>query len=146
MRAGYYDDNRFFRVLDGFVAQFGMHGDPAVYEAWDRAELVDDPDGEMNTRGRITFAHGGADTRTTQLFINLADNLRLDTMGFPPFGEVVDGMDVVMSLHSGYGEGAPRGAGPDQGSIGAEGNEYLAREFPDLDYITSARVIAERDS
>ncbi len=97
----------------------------------------------MNTRGRLTFAHAGPGTRTTQLFINLADNLNLDTMGFPPFGEIVDGFAVVQSLHSGYGDGPPYGAGPDQGRIGQEGNAYLEREFPLLDYVETARVVGE---
>ncbi len=144
VQAGYYNGNRFFRVLDGFVAQFGMHGDPAINEAWDMASIPDDPTGEMNTRGRLTFAHGGPATRTTQLFINLGDNLGLDNRGFPPFGEVIEGMSVVNSLYSGYGEGAPDGRGPSQGRIGAEGNAYLEREFPMLDYVESARVVAER--
>lgn len=144
VRNGYYDGNRFFRVVDGFVAQFGMHGDPAVNEAWDMATISDDPDAEMNTRGRITFAHGGPDTRTTQLFINLGDNLNLDTMGFPPFGEVVEGMEVVTSLYAGYGDGAPYGNGPDQMRIGQDGNEYLDREFPLLDAIETARIVGER--
>jgi len=144
VRAGYYDNNRFFRVVDGFVAQFGMNGDPAVNEAWDRAGIPDDPMGEMNTRGRLTFAHGGPGTRTTQLFISLGDNLNLDNQGFPPFGEVIEGMDVVDSFHTGYGDGPPYGVGPNQGRIGEEGTPYLEREFPLLDYIESARVVAER--
>ena len=144
VRNGYYDGNRFFRVVDGFVAQFGMNGDPAVNEAWDMAAIPDDPDNEMNTRGRITFAHGGPETRTTQLFINLGDNLNLDTMGFPPFGEVVEGMEVVESLHADYGDGPPYGMGPDQGRIGQDGNDYLDREYPLLDAIESATIVAER--
>jgi peptidyl-prolyl cis-trans isomerase A (cyclophilin A) len=144
VQTGYYNNNRFFRVVDGFVVQFGMNGVPAINEAWDLAMIEDDPAGEMNTRGRLTFAHGGPGTRTTQLFINLGDNLRLDTMGFPPFGEVIEGMDVVDSLHSAYGDGPPRGTGPDQGRIGTEGNAYFDREYPLLDYVDSASVIAER--
>lgn len=144
VQVGYYNGNHFFRVVDGFIAQFGMNGDPAVNEAWDDAGIPDDPMGEMNTRGRLTFAHGGPGTRTTQLFISLGDNLFLDNQGFPPFGEVIDGMDVVDSLHTGYGDGPPRGPGPDQGRIGAEGTAYLEREFPLLDYVESARVVAER--
>ena len=144
VRTGYYDGNKFFRVVDGFVAQFGMNGDPAVNEAWDMASIPDDPMGEMNTRGRLTFAHGGPNTRTTQLFINLQDNLNLDNMGFPPFGEIIEGMGVVESFYSGYGDGPPYGSGPDQTSIGSEGTAYLEREYPMLDYIESATVIAER--
>ncbi len=145
VQVGYYNNNRFFRVLDGFVAQFGMNGDPAVNEAWDRALIPDDPMGEMNTRGRLTFATGGPNSRTTQLFINLGDNLNLDNMGFSPFGEVIEGMSVIDSLYSDYGEGAESGGqGPSQGRIGAEGEAYLARDFPLLDYVESARVVAER--
>jgi peptidyl-prolyl cis-trans isomerase A (cyclophilin A) len=144
VQTGYYNENRFFRVVDGFVVQFGMNGVPAINEAWDTASIEDDPMGEMNTRGRLTFAHGGPGTRTTQLFINLGDNLNLDNMGFPPFGEIIEGMDVVDSLHSGYGDGPPYGTGPDQGRIGAEGNAYFDREYPLLDYVVSATVIAER--
>lgn len=143
VQVGYYNNNRFFRVVDGFVAQFGMNGDPAINEAWDGALISDDPMGEMNTRGRLTFATGGPNSRTTQLFINLGDNLNLDNMGFPPFGEVIEGMSVVDSLHMGYGDGPP-GPGPDQGRIGEQGEAYLAREYPLLDYIESARVVAER--
>jgi peptidyl-prolyl cis-trans isomerase A (cyclophilin A) len=144
VQVGYYNDNHFFRVVDGFIAQFGMNGDPAVNEAWDDAGIPDDPMGEMNTRGRLTFAHAGPGTRTTQLFISLGDNLFLDNQGFPPFGEVLDGMDVADSLHTGYGDAPPRGLGPDQGRIGVEGRAYLEREFPLLDYVESARVVAER--
>lgn len=144
VQVGYYDNNSFFRVVDGFVAQFGMNGDPAINEAWDRASIPDDPMGEMNTRGRLTFAHGGPDTRTTQLFINLGDNLNLDNMGFPPFGEIIEGMGVVDSFYRGYGEGSPRGTGPDQGLIGEEGTAYLERQYPLLDHIASARVVGER--
>lgn len=144
VRHGFYDGTRFFRVLDGFVAQFGISGDPARSAVWREATMPDDPQVEMNTRGRITYAHGGPDTRTTQLFINLGDNLNLDAMGFPPFGEVVDGFGVVQSLYGGYGEGAPSGNGPDQGRVQMEGNRYLEREFDRLDYIRSVRVVAER--
>jgi len=138
VQAGYYGENRFFRVLEGFIVQFGMNGDPAVNEAWDTAAIADDPMGEMNTRGRLTFATSGANSRTTQLFINLGDNLNLDNQGFTPFGEVIEGMDVVDSLHSGYGQT------PDQGMIGAQGTPYLEREFPLLDYVEVAVVVAER--
>jgi peptidyl-prolyl cis-trans isomerase A (cyclophilin A) len=144
VRTGYYDGNTVFRVVDGFVAQFGMHGDPAINEAWDMASISDDPMGEMNTRGRLTFAHGGPNTRTTQLFINLGDNLNLDNMGFPPFGEVIDGMDVIDSFYTGYGDGPPYGSGPDQGRIGAEGTAYFDREYPLLDRIVSTRIVSER--
>ena len=142
IEAGFYDGVRFFRVLDGFVAQFGIHGDPAIQARWRGANIVDDPVVEGNTRGRVTFAMGGPNTRSTQLFINYADNSQLDGMGFPALGEVVEGMDVVDRLYSGYGEGPPRNpAGPNQGLIQQRGNEYLNAEFPELDYIESAEII-----
>lgn len=142
VKSGYYDGTRFFRVISGFMAQFGIHGDPRVSAAWRTARIPDDPVREHNTRGAVTFATAGPGTRTTQLFINYADNSRLDGMGFAPFGRVVDGMDVVDRLYAGYGEGAPGGRGPDQGRIAAEGNAYLEREFPELDQIRRATVIA----
>lgn len=140
VRHGFYDGVRFFRVLDGFVAQFGIHGDPEVSGAWREATLPDDPVVESNERGRVTFATAGPNTRTTQLFINLGDNRALDRQGFAPFGQVVEGMDVVERLYSGYGEGAPRGRGPDQGRIFAEGNEYLESRFPELDHVLRAAI------
>ncbi|MBI2899010.1 MAG: peptidylprolyl isomerase [Planctomycetes bacterium] len=141
VKNGYYDGCRFFRVLSGFVAQFGIHGDPKISAAWRAAAIKDDPVKSSNKRGTICYATGGADTRTTQIFINFGDNSRLDGMGFAAFGEVVEGMEVVEALYSGYGEGAPRGRGPDQGRIQTEGNEYLEREFPKLDHVKTARVV-----
>lgn len=142
VRGGYYDDARFFRVIRGFMCQFGIHADPAVSALWKDATIPDDPVLETNTRGRITFATAGPNTRTTQLFINYGNgNARLDRMGFAPFGEVTEGMDVVDKLHSGYGEGAPRGAGPDQGRIQAEGNAYLNADFPKLDSLRKAELL-----
>lgn len=142
VRHGFFDGARFFRVLEGFVAQFGIHGDPAVQSRWRQARIPDDPVVESNTRGRLTFATAGAGTRTTQMFINLEDNSLLDARGFAPIGEVVEGMDVVESLYSGYGESPPRGTGPDQSRIQMEGNEYLNEGFPDLDYIERAEIIS----
>lgn len=138
---GFYDDTRFFRVVSGFMAQFGIHGDPKVSEVWKPAMIEDDPVKATNTRGMVSFAMRGPATRTTQLFINYVDNIRLDPMGFAPIGQVVEGMDVVDALYSGYGEGAPRGRGPDQGRMQSEGNSYLAAEFPELDYVKSARIV-----
>jgi len=138
----YYDDVRFFRVLSGFMAQFGMSGDPAQTAVWSSRTIQDDPVVQSNTRGKVTFAKTGApNSRSTQLFINTADNAGLDAQGFAPIGEVVEGMSVVDALYSGYGEGAPRGAGPDQGQVRTEGNAYLQREFPKLDFIKTARVV-----
>jgi len=140
--SGYYDGVRFFRVIDGFMAQFGMHGDPAVTAAWRSAPIQDDPVMASNMRGTVTFAMTGQpNSRTTQIFINFGDNVQLDGMGFAPFGQVVDGMDVVDALYSGYGEGAPNGAGPSQGQIQAEGNRYLEAEFPQLDHVIRATIV-----
>jgi peptidyl-prolyl cis-trans isomerase A (cyclophilin A) len=141
VKNGFYNDVRFFRVISGFMAQFGMHGTPAVQQAWQTARLKDDPVKQGSNRGYVVFAHAGPNTRTTQLFINFRDNRSsLDSQGFAAFGQVVSGMDVVDKLHAGYGDGAPRGKGPDQGRIAQEGNAYLAKEFPNLDYIKSATI------
>lgn len=142
VRNGFFDGARFFRVLEGFVAQFGINGDPAIQSHWRTARIPDDPVVESNTRGRLTYAMGGPNTRSTQLFINYGDNSRLDSQLFAPIGEVVEGMDVVESLYSGYGEGPPGGAGPDQSRIQMQGNEYLNEEFPRLDYIERAEIIS----
>jgi peptidyl-prolyl cis-trans isomerase A (cyclophilin A) len=124
------------------MVQFGIHGSPQVSAKWRDANIPDDPAaGQSNKRGAITFATAGPNTRTTQLFINYADNASLDGMGFTPFGQVVDGMSVVDSLYKGYGEGAPQGRGPDQGRIQSEGNAYLKQDFPQLDYIKAARLV-----
>ena len=139
----YYDGIRFFRVINGFMAQFGMAGDPAVERAWKDLNLRDEPVTHSNKRGTLTFADAGPDTRSTQLFINFADNGPLDRSGFTPVGEVTNGMGAVDSLYDGYGEGAPAGHGPDQGRITQEGNAYLAREFPKLDFIVTAHVSQE---
>jgi len=144
VRSGYYDGVRFFRVLPGFVAQFGASGDPRVAKVWDVRTIRDDPVKQTNRRGTVTFATAGPNTRTTQLFVNLGGNSRLDRLGFAPLGRVVDGMTrVVDSLYAGYGEGAPRGKGPNQDRIAAEGTAYLAREFPRLDWIRKAEVVKE---
>jgi peptidyl-prolyl cis-trans isomerase A (cyclophilin A) len=140
--AGFYDGVRFFRVLKGFVAQFGIHGDPATNARWRQKTFPDDPVKASNARGTLTFATSGPDSRTTQLFVNLANNERLDGMGFAAFGKVVEGMEVVDALHGGYGEGAPRGDGPDQGRIQTEGNAYLEKDFPLLDHVMTATIEA----
>lgn len=143
VRGGFYDDARFFRVLEGFVAQFGIHADPRVSAAWRQATIPDDPVVETNRRGTLSYAMAGPETRTTQVFINLADNARLDEMGFAPFGEVVEGMEVVERLHAEYGEGAPQGTGPEQARMQTQGNRYLEEEFPELDHVVRAEVVAE---
>ena len=141
VRSGYFKDVAFFRVIPGFMCQFGIHGDPKVSAAWRKAQIPDDAVKGSNTRGTITFATAGPNTRTTQLFISFGDNSRLDGMGFAPFGKVTEGMDVVDKINGEYGEGAPRGRGPDQGRIQTEGNAYLKKDFPNLDYIKSAAVV-----
>jgi cyclophilin family peptidyl-prolyl cis-trans isomerase len=142
VKSGYFEDVAFFRVIEGFMAQTGIHGDPAVAAQWRERRIQDDPVRESNTRGMVSYAMAGPGTRTTQFFINLVDNRNLDGMGFAPFGRVRD-MSVVDRLYSGYGEGAPRGRGPDQARIQREGNAYLRASFPDLDYIRSARIASE---
>ena len=141
VKNGFYNNARFFRVISGFMVQFGISGDPKLAAAWREASIPDDPVKQSNTRGMITFATRGPNTRTTQVFIDYADNSRLDGMGFAPFGQVVSGMNVVDALYSGYGEGAPRGQGPEQGRIQSEGNAYLTQAFPKLDYIKTATIV-----
>ena len=137
----YFDGVKFFRNIDGFMAQFGIHGDPAVNAVWRDRNIQDDPVKASNTTGTLTYAMGGPNTRSTQFFINKADNVRLDQSGFSPIGKVTEGMDVVMRLYTGYGDGPPYGRGPEQGRIQAEGNRYLNQSFPGLDEIRTARVI-----
>src|SRR5262245_36870355 len=140
VKNGFYDNTRFFRVISGFMVQFGINGDPAIMANWRTAQIPDDAVTQSNTRGTITFATAGPNTRTSQVFINFADNARLDQSGFAPFGKVVSGMNVVDSLNAEYGEGAPRGRGPDQGRLQSEGNAYLTKEFPRMDYIKKATI------
>ena len=139
--SGYYDGVRFFRIIAGFMAQFGIHGDPKIAAAWRDKRIQDDPVKESNRRGYVTYAMAGPNTRTSQLFINFGDNSSLDRQGFSPFGRVVEGMEVVDTLYADYGEGAPRGHGPDQGRLQREGNAYLEKDFPKLDYIVKAAVV-----
>ena len=137
---GYYTDVAFFRVISGFMAQVGISGDPALNAEWREKRIPDDPVKASNARGIATFATSGPNSRTTQFFISFSDNSRLDGMGFAPFGKIKD-MAPVEALYDGYGEGAPRGRGPDQGRMQALGNTYLRESFPKLDYIKSARII-----
>lgn len=141
VQSGFFDNTRFFRVVTGFMVQFGVHGDPGVNAAWEKLAIEDDSVTQSNTRGMVSFAMAGPDTRTTQLFINLVDNRQLDEMGFAPVAQVVEGMAVVDSLYGGYGDGPPSGFGPDQMQLMRQGNGYLEREFPRLDFIRSARLI-----
>jgi peptidyl-prolyl cis-trans isomerase A (cyclophilin A) len=135
VKNGFFDDTRFFRVVPNFMVQFGINGDPAVASAWQNANLTDDPPGKQsNKKGYVTFAHRGKDSRTTQVFINFKDNGFLDAQGFPPFGEVTTGMDVVQKINDQYGER------PNQGSVQSQGNAYLNKDFPKLDYVKKATI------
>jgi len=140
VKNGFYDNVRFFRVISSFMVQFGINGDPAIMTRWRGAQISDDPVTQSNKRGMITFAMAGPNTRTSQVFINFNDNSQLDQSGFAPFGRVVSGMNVVDSINAEYGEGAPRGRGPDQSRIQNEGNAYLMKDFPRLDYIKKATI------
>jgi len=135
VRHGFFTNASFFRVVPGFVVQFGLNADPAVNKAWDHANIQDDAVKQSNKRGAVVFATAGPNTRTTQLFINLADNSRLDGMGFAPFGEVIEGMDVVDKINPEYGEQ------PQQDQITAQGDAYIAKNFPKIDRIRFARVV-----
>lgn len=134
VKNGFFDNCRFFRVVPNFMVQFGLNGDPTVQGPWRAANISDDPVKQSNRRGTITFATAGPNTRTTQVFINFKNNAPLDGQGFAPFGEVVSGMETVDKINSQYGEQ------PDQGMIQRQGNAYLMKSFPKLDYIKSARV------
>ena len=123
------------------VAQFGIPGDPAIWRVWRIARIPDDPLKQSNKKGYIAFIAGGVNTRTTQLFINLVDNTSLDKQGFAPFGQVVSGMNIVEKLYDGYGEGAPTGKGPEKNRLDVEGNAYLEKEFPKLDFIKTATIM-----
>lgn len=141
VKSGYYDGARFFRVLPGFMAQFGIAADPKLTVKWKNANLQDEPVKQSNTRGMVTYAKSSLpNSRTTQLFINTGNNARLDSDGFSPFGQVVTGMEIVDQLYNGYGEGAPQGRGPDQSQIEEQGNAYLEKDFPMLDYIKKATI------
>jgi peptidyl-prolyl cis-trans isomerase A (cyclophilin A) len=139
LRAGYYDSVYVHRVTRG-LAQFGFYPDPRINNFWLRRYIGDDPVTQSNTRGRITFAHAGLNTRATQVFLNRQDNVALDAQGFAPFGEVVEGMDVTEAFYGGYGELAPQGDGPDPGQAAFRGNEYLAEQFPDLTKIVQITI------
>jgi peptidyl-prolyl cis-trans isomerase A (cyclophilin A) len=140
----FYDDVRFFRVIKGFMAQFGYNGDPQVTKAWENKTIPDDPVKQSNLRGYVTFAKSAMpNSRTTNLYVNYKDNSFLDASGFSPIGKVIQGMEVVDKLYGGYGEGAPRGSGPNQQKIQQEGNAYLKQNFPELDFIKKARIISK---
>jgi len=143
VEAKFFKDIAIFRAIDGFMFQFGIHGDPKISKAWKRATIDDDEsvDGVSNVAGYISFATSGKDSRTTQMFVNLGDNGRLDGMGFTPFGKVVEGMEVVKKVETKYGENNRREN--IQGNFQSKGNEYIKEKFPDIDYIKSVTVIEE---
>jgi peptidyl-prolyl cis-trans isomerase A (cyclophilin A) len=137
VKNGFYDGTRFFRVRPGFMAQFGLNGDTAVQASWQRANLKDEPPMKSNTRGFVSFAKENLpDTRNTQIFMNYADNSYLDEQGFAPFGQVVSGMEIVDKIFS-----YPREGEPDQRRILREGNDYLLKEFPKLDFVKKASIV-----
>jgi peptidyl-prolyl cis-trans isomerase A (cyclophilin A) len=140
-RHGFYDGSRFFRVLPGFVAQFGVSGQPEVDAVWNEQPLPDDPRRVSNRAGTLTYATAGPDTRTTQLFFNFGDNYALDEQGFAPIGRVVEGMGALFLVHGGYGETPPQGTGPRFDCILSHGNQYLSRRYPRLDYIESVTIV-----
>ncbi|MEO6835222.1 MAG: peptidylprolyl isomerase [Candidatus Tumulicola sp.] len=135
VKHGFFTEAAFFRVVPGFIVQFGLSANPAVNAAWSAASIKDDAVAQSNRPGYLTFASAGPNSRTTQLFINLGENARLDRMGFSPFGKVVSGMSVVRSIYAGYGES------PDQTSIVTQGKPYLDKAFPKLDRIVSAKIV-----
>jgi len=135
VKNGFFDGTKFFRVLPGFMAQFGISGDPAIASKWQMANIMDEKTVESNKRGFVTFAKGGPNSRTTQLFINFGDNSRLDADGFPPFGKVSKGMEVVDKIYSGYGEQ------PSQMEITMQGNKYLNANWPKLTTIKKATLV-----
>ncbi|HVR82720.1 MAG TPA: peptidylprolyl isomerase [Planctomycetota bacterium] len=141
VKSGYYDECRFYRVLPKYIAQFGINGTPTVAAKWKDLPIDDDPVRQKNTRGRVTFGKGGPNSRTTNLFISLKDNTSLDSEGFAPIGEVLEGLELADQLFSGYGDGAPKGRGPSQKRIYEQGNAWLAKDFKDLDYIKKATVV-----
>ncbi len=143
VKGGFYDDTRVYRVVAGFMAQFGLNDNPYVNQVWKSEYLVDDPVVETNARGRVAFAKGGVHTRTTEVFISFKDNAALDANGFAPFGQVIEGMDAVDAFHAAYGDGPPRGDGPYQAMASARGNEYLDADFPELTKIVRATIEPE---
>ncbi len=141
VRIRYFDEARFFRVLKGFIAQFGVHRDFNVHEKWREFFIVDDPPNQKNLRGTLAFAKSGPNTRSTEIFVNLADNAALDAEYFVPFAKIVEGVDVIDKIYSGYGEMRPEGKDIDPGRVEGETNEYLVQRFPKMDYIKRARFV-----
>jgi len=140
VKVGFYDDTAFYRVIRDFMVQFGLNGDPMVSQRWKSAMIPDDGVWKSNKRGWVSFAMSGPNTRTTQIFINYGNNAKLDDKGFAPFGKVISGMKVVENLYSDYGEGRPRGMGPDQTRVMLQGKKYLRDNYPRLDWIETATI------
>lgn len=141
LRMRYLDQGRFFRVVPGFVAQFGVHRDFKVHDVWRQFFIVDDPPNQKNVRGTLAYAKSGPNTRATEIFINLADNKALDDEYFVPFARVIEGMDVVDRFYAGYGELRPQGKNIDPGRVEEEANEYLTQRFPNLDFILHTQLL-----
>jgi len=141
LRMRYFDQGRFFRVVPGFVAQFGVHRDFKVHDVWREFYIVDDPPNQKNLRGTLSYAKSGPNTRATEIFINLADNKALDDENFVPFAKVVEGMDVVDRFYAGYGEMRPQGKNIDPTRVEGEANEYLVQRFPRLDFIKKTTFV-----
>jgi peptidyl-prolyl cis-trans isomerase A (cyclophilin A) len=141
LRMRYFDQGRFFRVVPGFVAQFGVHRDFKVHDVWRELFIVDDPPNQKNVRGMLSYAKSGPNTRATEIFINLADNKALDDEYFVPFAQVVEGMDVVDRFYAGYGELRPQGKNIDPGKVEEEANEYLVQRFPRMDFIKKTSFV-----
>ena len=139
IKSGFFEGVRFFRVIPNFMAQFGIHGTPAVSAAWQGARITDDPVKQSNKKGYVTFATAGPNTRTTQLFVNYGDNASLDKQGFSPFGEVTTGMDVVEKLYNGYGEIYKR-SDFQLPKFMSEGNAYMEKQFPRMDFIKTVTI------
>lgn len=141
VRHGYFKGDSFFRVVPGFVVQFGLSPSPGINKAWEKATIKDDPVAQSNRAGTITFATSGPNTRTTQVFVNMGDNSQLDSQGFSPFGQVTSGLEVVQALYSGYGDLPEMGGrGPSEDRISSEGKAYLEKDFPKLDSIVTAVI------
>jgi peptidyl-prolyl cis-trans isomerase A (cyclophilin A) len=140
VRNGYYDGDRFYRVMPRFVVQFGINGDPQVSQLWSSLRIPDDPVKQKNRKGTVTFASSGPGARTTQVFVNMRDNLALDRQGFAPIGRVAEAWTCWNGCIGGYGDMPPRGSGPDGVEIERQGVSYLENHFPRLDYITKAAV------
>jgi len=143
LRMHYFDQGRFFRVVPGFIAQFGVHRDFNVHGKWREDFIVDDPPQQKNLRGTLAYAMSGPTTRATEIFINLADNPALDQQAFVPFAQVVQGMDVVDKFYAGYGEMRPEGKYIDPSRVEGEANEYLVQRFPNLDYIVRTEILPQ---